>query len=392
MNILINLTSSSKEQKNPFHGGNEYTNRIALQLIFNNKEQGDNLLYFYCSTEESVDQFLLKTIREKDNCFLIQKKECSNIEDVIFKFNILRFFDPLGVDLGNVNLSKVEVLYTIHGLRPIELLTDINEFYLESKVKYLLKRIFSNFFNKKNTEKFRKSVKLKSLTKKLIVVSEHTKNSIIALYDEPPENITVLYSPEKKYDIINILDEKNFFIKTDIEPLNYFLLVSSKRWIKNTYRAIKAFDNLIDKGLLTKKIVLTGVNDKVKKIVKNKDMFHFLDYVASNELEILYKNAFCFTYPSLNEGFGYPPLEAMKFGTPVIASMITAIPEVVGDSCLKFNPFSVLELEARIIQLQNDPILHQSLAILGKKRYELISKKQELDLTKLIELILLKND
>ena len=119
-------------------------------------------------------------------------------------------------------------------------------------------------------------------------------------------------------------------------------------------------------------------------------MFHFLDYLPNKELEILYKNAFCFVYPSMNEGFGYPPLEAMKYGTPVIASMITAIPEVVGDACLKFNPFSILELQAKIFQIQNNNKLRKDFQILAKKRHKLISKRQKEDLTKLVKIILLK--
>ena len=388
MNILINLNSSAKNTKNPFHGGNEYANRLAIEIIKTNKA---NTLYFYCISETLIDRVVLKKIKQDPHkCILIDKKKCSSIEEAINKNSIVRLFDPLGVNLGNVNLSNIEVIYTVHGLRPVELLTDVNEYYFESKIKYLLKKIFTNYFMNKNRNKFKKVISLRAKKKRLVVVSEHTKNSIVALYGTNPVDISVFYSPEKRYEIINSLDENTFFLKTSIKPEDYFLLVSAKRWIKNTYRAIKAFDNLIDHGLLTKKIVLTGVSNKVKALVRNKEMFHFLDYLPNKELEILYKNAFCFVYPSMNEGFGYPPLEAMKYGTPVIASMITAIPEVVGDACLKFNPFSILELQAKIFQIQNNNKLRKDFQILAKKRHKLISKRQKEDLTKLVKIILLK--
>ena len=390
MNILINLFSSSKEQNNPFHGGNEYTNRIVLEAIKINTVKFFNRLHFYCSNEKFIDKSVLKEIEQNEHCFLIVSSNSSNLEEVVKKYKIERLFDPLGVSLGEYNLNNVEVIYTIHGLRPIETPTDINEFHLEGKLKYIIKNIFSSYFLKRNKLDFEKSIQLKSIRKNLIVVSEHTKNSIIALFNIDADDISVFYSPEKNYETVSILEENDFFLNNTIIPNDYFLLVSAKRWVKNTYRAIKAFDELIDKGLINKKIVLTGVNDKVKKLVKNKEMFIFLDYLPSKELEILYKNAFCFVYPSLNEGFGYPPLEAMKYGTPVIASMITAIPEIVGDSCLKFNPYSILELQARIIQIQNDNKLNEKLNNMGIERYKLISQKQTEDLNMLVLLILSK--
>lgn len=389
MNILVNLNSSSKDAKNPFHGGNEYANRLVIEIV---KTNTNNKLFFYCFSEKFIDSNVLNIIKnDKSNSVIVDQNEYPNLDSVLKGCDIKRLFDPLGVELGGVNLKSIEVIYTVHGLRPIELLTDINEYYLESKIKHILKKTFSTYFNNKNKNKFRKVINLEAPKKKLVVVSEHTKNSIITLFGTKPDDISVFYSPEKKNESINLLEEKSFFLKTKIIPKDYFLLVSSKRWVKNTYRAIKAFDNLIDKGLLTKKIVLTGVNDNVKNIVRNKEMFYFLDYLPSKELEILYKNAFCFVYPSLNEGFGYPPLEAMKYGTPVIASMITAIPEIVGEACLKFNPFSVLELQARIFELQNNENLRNNLLVSGKKRYDLISKKQNEDLVKLVEIILLND-
>ena len=77
------------------------------------------------------------------------------------------------------------------------------------------------------------------------------------------------------------------------------------------------------------------------KSVVNKEKFHFLDYVDYATLENYFNDAFCFVYPSLNEGFGYPPIQAMKYGTPVIASAISSIPEVCQNAVCYFNPFSM---------------------------------------------------
>ena len=77
-----------------------------------------------------------------------------------------------------------------------------------------------------------------------------------------------------------------------------------------------------------------------------------------------------FIYPSINEGFGYPPLEAMSKSIPVAASAVCSIPEVCGDAALYFNPYDIEEIANRIVQLA-DPVMHRNMAERGRKRYEL---------------------
>ena len=296
MNILINLCSTQKEENNVFHGGNEYTNKIVATLIEKNICLKNNL-YFFCNSIKLLDNNLVSNITLDDNSFFIEKIKCRNLEYALEKYNIDKLFDPLGVELGSFTLKNVEVIYTIHGLRPLEMPTDINEFYLESKIKYILKNLFLGIYKKKVKKSFQKAINLQTKFKKLITVSEHTKNTIVAEFNVNPQDIMVLYSPEKLYPNINPNDEILFFNKMQgIEPLKYFLIVSSKRWIKNTYRVIKAFDELINENLLKYKIVMTGSNKKVKRLVKNINMFYMLNYVETKELEILYKNAFSLIY------------------------------------------------------------------------------------------------
>jgi glycosyltransferase involved in cell wall biosynthesis len=88
-------------------------------------------------------------------------------------------------------------------------------------------------------------------------------------------------------------------------------------------------------------------------------------------------------YPSLNEGFGYPPLEAMHYGIPVIASPFTSIPEICGEAALYANPFSIEEIMARILQM-TEPEVHQHYKQQGLKQYSIIKDKQEKDLDALI--------
>ena len=130
---------------------------------------------------------------------------------------------------------------------------------------------------------------------------------------------------------------------------DYFLLNSGNRWIKNTYRALKAIDSIYnDFPDLKIKTLVTGIENIPKFInfVKNKNRFIFTDFVEEDELEVLYKNAYIFVFPSLNEGFGYPPIESMKYGTPVICSAISSITEVCGNAAMYFNPFDINDNES----------------------------------------------
>lgn len=391
MNILINLTSSEKDSKNPYHGGNEYCNVVSSNLILRNCKK--NKLIFYCNLKEAIDLKLIELILKDENSELVECLNKYTISDIISKFNIDRIFDPMGVRLAKLSPSfkNTDFYYVIHGLRPIEMPTDINEYFLGNKISFLLKKIFKNRYLKKKHIYYEEIVNLNPKNNNLIVVSEHTKYSISAQFSLNPINIKVFYSPEKYSPNVLLSDENCFFEKKKmITPKNYFLLLSSKRWQKNSYRTIKALDELINQNQLKHKVVILGANEKVEKLIKHRKHFILFDYIENKDLEILYKNAFCLLYPSLNEGFGYPPLEAMKYGTPIINSNISAIPEVISSAGLGFSPFSILELKARIIQLQYDKRLYKELVKKGFERYLDLKSKQEEDLIKLCNYILSK--
>ena len=112
------------------------------------------------------------------------------------------------------------------------------------------------------------------------------------------------------------------------------MMISANRWLKNVYRAVRALDYLYENKLLTRPTHIVGINEnnRMFKSVHNKDMFICQQYLEKEELEQLYADSYAFIYPSLNEGFGYPPLEAMKYKVPCITSPFASIPEVCKDA------------------------------------------------------------
>ena len=170
----------------------------------------------------------------------------------------------------------------------------------------------------------------------------------------------------------------------------YFLLVSGNRWEKNNLRAIIAFDRVLDyecMGNVRMKITGTDGSD-FRYNFMHPERFDFLGYVEEDELESLYANAYVFVYPSLNEGFGYPPLEAMRYGVPVIASPISSMAEICGAGALYFNPFSIEEIMNRMLMMTSDVALYEEYSKRGVLQYQRISKRQSADLDGIIDYIL----
>ena len=94
----------------------------------------------------------------------------------------------------------------------------------------------------------------------------------------------------------------------------------------------------------------------------------FTDYVADADVPLLMSGAKIFLFPSLYEGFGLPPLEAMACGTPVVTASTSSLPEVAGDAALLADPYSVREIAAAIARLEQDEALRQSLIQKGLER------------------------
>jgi glycosyltransferase involved in cell wall biosynthesis len=140
--------------------------------------------------------------------------------------------------------------------------------------------------------------------------------------------------------------------------------------------------------LNNKKVVVVGhPGSAIIMRLKNEKSFVFINYLPNDKLQLLYENAFCFIYPSLQEGFGIPPLEAMAYGTPVLASAVASITEICGDGVLYFNPYSISEIKNRVMYILNDDDFRQELIQKAEKHRINLFTRQQADLKKLTELI-----
>nr|WP_256502708.1 glycosyltransferase family 1 protein [Desulfuromonas sp. KJ2020] len=161
-------------------------------------------------------------------------------------------------------------------------------------------------------------------------------------------------------------------------PSRFVLFVGSIEPRKNLLRLLQAYQLLSDRLRREVKLVLAGFrgweNREVMAILKKLEGdVHYLGYVTEQDLAALYNLADLFVYPSLYEGFGLPPLEAMACGCPVLVSRIASLPEVCGEAAAYLDPENVEEMTAELTRLLEDGTARGQLATKGLERAQLFS-------------------
>jgi glycosyltransferase involved in cell wall biosynthesis len=356
-----------------FHGGGEYAKYILRKAV----EEGYRNFDVVFSNKMIIDENIRNMITGIDGISVYYVDNIKGAYALLANSNYNCFLSALAVLHKNYNLD-IPFTMVVHGLRPIELPWDL---YRGKYTRNIFARTMSSIishstvlqkaYKKRQIRFFEKLFAIKN--KRIITVSEYSKYSM--LYYFPRLNINLIstwYSPN--YELGNIEENPNSINN------RYFLMISANRWEKNIARAVKAFDTLFDKGLLKDKYaVITGCTGSCHflKKIKNKDKFKLLPYIKESDLEGLYKKSFAFVFPSLNEGFGIPPLRAMKHGVPVIASSSTSIPEICGDAAFYFNPYSIEDLANRILQLTHNTGLYRRLAENGYRKYQQYQQYQQ---------------
>lgn len=192
---------------------------------------------------------------------------------------------------------------------------------------------------------------------RIIVLSNNSKRDIENVLDVPSNKVVPIYLAANIFS--NAADwtkEKIREVKKKYQiDKDYILSVAAFHPHKNLYRLIEAYKILKDRYGSGHKLVLVGMKARASKAVEGaikgmsleKDVI-FTGWVPVEDIPILYKGAAIFVFPSLFEGFGIPPIEAMTCGTPVAVSNTTSLPEVVGDAGLFFNPMDIEDIAAKI--------------------------------------------
>ena len=256
----------------------------------------------------------------------------------------------------------------VKAKRRVVILHDVNHLVFSNQLS-LMKRIYAKFVinaavNRSNS---------------IITISEFSKKEIIKYTGVSARKINVVH-----YGIDKIMFQQQFSnskirelrIKLNL-PDNYLLFVGSTKPHKNFIGIINAFASVLksfpDENLVVLGIRFDEINNELCKIIINnklKDNLIFPGYIGENDLSYIYHNAKCLIFPSLYEGFGLPPLEAMAAGCPVIASNFASIPEVCNDAALYFDPNNIEDVTTKIESLIRDDNLRLDLIEKGKNNLD----------------------
>jgi glycosyltransferase involved in cell wall biosynthesis len=208
-------------------------------------------------------------------------------------------------------------------------------------------------------------------SRKIITVSNFSKNEIIDIFKIDPTKIEIVY--EGKEHILSVLPDNSILDKFDLNERPFLLSVSSLNPNKNFNAVIEAFKDLSGFNI---NLVITGtLNKKIFRWQENSfpENVKYLGYVTDNELRALYENAALFVFPSFYEGFGLPPLEAMSCGCPVIMSKCASLPEVGGNAVLYCDPNDPLDIAQKIKTIVVDRGVQDNLRNLGLQRIKSFS-------------------
>ncbi|MCI0711720.1 MAG: glycosyltransferase family 4 protein [Chloroflexi bacterium] len=204
----------------------------------------------------------------------------------------------------------------------------------------------------------------------VVTLSESTKQDIVNIYSVPEDKITVTYAAiSPQFRPLDNLPERE-------QP--YILAVGNLQPRKNLARLMEAYVLLRDWKAIDHQLVIVGQElwfaDTIKAAAKSyQEDILFTGYVSEDELVDLYNGADVFVYPSLYEGFGLPPIEAMACGTPVVTSNISSLPEAVGDAALTVDPYDVAAIAAAIQRVLTDEMLQRKLRQKGFDRAALFA-------------------
>lgn len=343
-----------------------YTDKLLLHLLNIDKENYYHLFW----SGENYENYR----KNNSKIVMASKKYHKFFEQNYFPANIqLENIDIYHVPQNGIGLydqMNCKKIVTIHDLIPYSMPETVGKGYL--------------------TKFLREMPKIIECSSGIITVSKHSKETILKFFPSTdPEKIHVThlaaddqYKPLNKH-ICKAMLKSKFNIN---KPFMLYLGGFSHR--KNIRILIEAFSIIYKELKVEHCLVIVGAaRDEgtellnFAKQLNIDDKIIFTGYVDEPILPYFYNGCELFVYPSLNEGFGLPPLEAMSCGTAVITSNVSSMPEVVGDGGLLVNPEKIEELCQSIIDVLNDNILKMDLSKRALKRAALFSWQNTADET-----------
>ena len=356
------------------------------------EEYTENLLSHMLSENPDIQFKLFYS----GNPFLLGKYDWIGLENVeivrsrfsnrsIFLSSLLFNYPKLDDLVGGV-----EVFFSPHFLiaplnshcRRVMTFHDLS--YLRFKEFFSLRR---DLWHKFQLRSFKKT----DLPDKIIAVSDSTKNDLIDKYNIEPHRVEKIYSGispnvwtpdvQRTSGVVNELES---FRRKNNLPEKFILFLGKLEPRKNIPTLIKAFDHLKDSSdFQDLHLVIVGAKGWLFKDIfreaemsSHKNKIIFKDHVNDEEKKFYYSLASVFVYTSFFEGFGFPPLEAMACGTPVVVSNNSSLPEVVSDAGILVDPYNAVDISSAIKVVTEDSNLRNTLIKRGHERVKMFDWKK----------------
>lgn len=353
----------------------DFLKKVAIDLTWvrHNKVGGTescvrNLLNGLATLENSNICFILLVTKDNQDSFMMYRD--FNIFkivvcDTVSEYQLKRLFWQ-NTKMGNL-LNKLGINICLEPIYSMP-------FLCKNKIKYVvtihdLQAIhYPKYFNILRNIWMRISWWYSiHFSDKIIAISRYVKHDILKHYKIKSEKVKVIY------DAIEIIttdiDEKSevdVLNKYELRKKEFYYTVSSLLPHKNLKTLIKAMALLKESNSCAfKTLVISGIGGKSKTELEElisqsglKSNIVFTDFISNQERNILYKNCKAFLFPSIFEGFGMPPIEALSFGTPVITTNKTSIPEVTHGLCRYVKePLSPHDWAEEILYLRENPCI-----------------------------------
>ncbi len=318
-----------------------YTQEL-LKAMFEADKSNNYVLFYNSAQELKVPKFDYPNVSVFEN----------TIPNKIFNASI-KFFQKPHIDelVGGLDVLFLPNIQFVSVSKKCKIVTTIHDISFERYPQFYTARarIWQFAIHPKN---------LCERSNRIISVSQNTKNDLHDVYGVDPNKIRVIYSGVSEY--FRPIDDKEILqaVKKKYSlPETFFLYLGNLEPRKNIDSIITVFQR--NKIPQKTHLVIAGANAwKYKQFYamaeKLKDRIHFIGYVDERDKPALYSLSQTFLYPSYYEGFGFPPLEAMACGVPVIASNTSSLPEITNNASILVDPYNINDIESAVHTLFND--------------------------------------